>query len=151
MANCYSVRFPSRCDLGQHDTAKANVDNFVAIEASNFNAFQKVSVWQLETVQSGASKIHKFSRLSTGIEIWFGTKRSEVRILSPRFSFQLLPRLDVLALVETRGFLIYKIIYSPLQCLFEVHDLLSTALASTWRWARCSPSSCVQGSCECLS
>src|SRR5215467_13633351 len=59
-------------------------DIFVAVEASDFNAFQHAATTEPQTVQSKASRIRAFQRISTSAGIWCGTRGSEVQILSPR-------------------------------------------------------------------
>jgi hypothetical protein len=64
---------------------RRNVDIFVAIKASNFNAFQQPATTEPQTVQSKASKIHAFPRISTNAEIWFGTREPNFVVVWRKF------------------------------------------------------------------
>jgi len=100
--NCkFAMNSPVTSSYGRTIRRKANVDDFVAVKAPDFNTFQQALSCGVQKVQSKASKIHTFLHLSTNAEIWFGTKRPEVRILSPRFCFQGFPRLSFVPPVET--------------------------------------------------
>ncbi len=61
-----------------------NVVDFVAAKASKFNRIQHGSTSDPQTIQQESLRINKFRQTSTSFGIWFGTRRPEVQILSPR-------------------------------------------------------------------
>jgi hypothetical protein len=72
--------------------ARRSVDEFEVAKASNFNKSQQLSTSGVQQVQYQSVKNNKFQQVSIRIGIWFGTRGSEVQILSPRpihsFQFQ---------------------------------------------------------------
>src|SRR5262249_24243842 len=82
---------------------------FCAEKASDFNKSQQPSTRGLQQVQYQSLKNNKFQQVSTRVAIWFGTRGSEVQILSPR-----------------------PFIFSDLQPSGENQS------RPTWSWARCS-------------
>ena len=60
------------------------VDNFVAAKAPNFNKVQQSSTSEQQRVQQELLRNNKKPETSTRLGIWFGTRGSEVQILSPR-------------------------------------------------------------------
>jgi hypothetical protein len=63
----------------------ATVDKFVAVKASDFNTFQQGTARTPQNIQFKALRIRTFQHVSATAEFWFGTGRSEIQILSPRF------------------------------------------------------------------
>ena len=61
-----------------------DVVDFVAVKAPGINAEPQLSRAWPRRVQSKAVKITRFRQTSISREIWFGTRGSEVQILSPR-------------------------------------------------------------------
>jgi hypothetical protein len=74
------------------------VDDFVTAKASEFNKIQQGSISRPQTIQRETLRIHKILQSSTRFGIWFGTRRPEVQILSPRpfplFLFLFLPPMN---------------------------------------------------------
>ena len=64
--------------------AFGDVVDFVAVAPPTFTAFHKKSTSGLQLAQQQSLRITAFQQTSPGIEIWFGTRGSEVQILSPR-------------------------------------------------------------------
>jgi hypothetical protein len=62
----------------------ANVDDFVAVQALDFNKGQQTSMSWLQQAQQQSLGINRIQQISMSSEIWFGTRGSEVQILSPR-------------------------------------------------------------------
>jgi hypothetical protein len=62
----------------------ASIDDFVDERALWFNLFQQARNDSPQILQSKAPGIHPLPRVSTSTGIWFGTKRPELGILSPR-------------------------------------------------------------------
>src|ERR1700681_2224056 len=60
------------------------VDNFVAAKAPNFNKVLQSSTSEQQRVQQELLRNNKKPETSTRLGIWFGTRGSEVQILSPR-------------------------------------------------------------------
>ena len=60
------------------------VDDFVAAKALEFNRIQHTSILRLQQAQQQSLRIHRILQISIGFGIWFGTRGSEVQILSPR-------------------------------------------------------------------
>src|SRR5216684_8633368 len=74
-----------------------NCRRFCAVKASGFNKFQQVSMNSSQQVQYQPLTNSKFQWSSTRVGIWFGTRGSEVQILSPRpFIFSQIRASDVL-------------------------------------------------------
>ena len=65
------------------------VVNFVAAKAPNFNKVQQSSTSGPQTIQQQSLRINKIPQTSTRLGIWFGTRRPEVQILSPRPFFSI--------------------------------------------------------------
>ena len=63
---------------------RPTVDDFVAVKALDFNRIQQHSTSSLQQVQQQSITNHESQSISTGPGIWFGTRGSEVQILSPR-------------------------------------------------------------------
>ena len=61
-----------------------SVDNFVTAKASDFNKIQQSSSSRQQTFQQESLRIHKIPQGSISLCTWFGTRRPEVQILSPR-------------------------------------------------------------------
>src|ERR1044071_3657516 len=61
----------------------------VTLKASNFNKAQQLSTNGMQQVQYQSVRNIKFQRISIGFGIWFGTRGSEVQILSPRPIFSI--------------------------------------------------------------
>src|SRR6266849_6897249 len=61
-----------------------NCRRFCAVKASGFNKSQQLSTSGSQQVQHQSVTNSKFQHISTSIGIWFGTRGSEVQILSPR-------------------------------------------------------------------
>jgi hypothetical protein len=64
--------------------ADFGVVDFVAVAPLQFTAVHHVSTRGFQTAQNKSLGITEFQQISTSIEIWFGTRGSEVQILSPR-------------------------------------------------------------------
>ena len=64
--------------------AQVAVDDFVTVRASMFNANQQLSTRSVQQVQHQSVRNYRFQQISLTCEIWFGTRGSEVQILSPR-------------------------------------------------------------------
>src|SRR5690242_15140208 len=60
------------------------VDDFVAVKASKSHKVQRTSTSGPQQVQYQSVKNYKIPQRSIGNRIWFGTRGSEVQILSPR-------------------------------------------------------------------
>jgi len=60
------------------------VGKIVAAKASDFNKEQQTSTSGKQQVQYQSLRNNKFQQVSIGFGIWFGTRGSEVQILSPR-------------------------------------------------------------------
>jgi hypothetical protein len=60
------------------------VDDFVSVKASDFNKLQQLSASGPQQVQYQSFKNIDFQQTSIRVGIWFGTRGSEVQILSPR-------------------------------------------------------------------
>jgi hypothetical protein len=74
---------------------KLSVGKNVTVKASNFNKAQQLSTNDLQQVQYQSLKNRKFQQSSISSGIWFGTRGSEVQILSPRpFIFRDLRHLE---------------------------------------------------------
>ena len=65
-------------------TSDPTVDDFVAVKASKSHKVQRTSTSGLQQVQYQSVKNYKIPQRSIGDRIWFGTRGSEVQILSPR-------------------------------------------------------------------
>ena len=73
------------------------VDDFVAVKASKSHKVQRTSTSGPQQVQYQSVKNYKIPQRSIGDRIWFGTRGSEVQILSPRpFIFKLLHAFRIL-------------------------------------------------------
>jgi hypothetical protein len=62
----------------------ADCRRFCAEKASDFNKSQQLSTSGVQQVQYQSVKNNKLQQNSIGFGIWFGTRGSEVQILSPR-------------------------------------------------------------------
>ena len=62
----------------------ASVDDFVAVKAHDFNKVQQASISRPQQIQQQPLAINKIQQVSISFGIWFGTRGSEVQILSPR-------------------------------------------------------------------
>jgi hypothetical protein len=60
------------------------VDDFVAVKALSFNKVQQSSTRRPQTVQQQSLRNNKNPQISIRLGTWFGTRGSEVQILSPR-------------------------------------------------------------------
>ena len=60
------------------------VDDFAAVKAHDFNRIQQLSTSSPQQVQQQAVGGHRFRQVSISAGTWFGTRGSEVQILSPR-------------------------------------------------------------------
>jgi hypothetical protein len=60
------------------------VGNFATVKASNFNKLQQLLTARPQAVQYQPVTIFKIQSISIILGIWFGTRGSEVQILSPR-------------------------------------------------------------------
>src|ERR1700687_462375 len=60
------------------------VDDFVAVKAPKPNRNQQISNSSVQQVQQQSLGINKIQQISISSGIWFGTRGSEVQILSPR-------------------------------------------------------------------
>ena len=60
------------------------VDDFVAVKAHDFNKAQQTSISRQQQVPQQSLGINKIQQISISSGIWFGTRGSEVQILSPR-------------------------------------------------------------------
>ncbi len=65
------------------------VDDFVAVKASKSHKVQRTSTSGPQQVQYQSVKNYKIPQRSIGDRIWFGTRGSEVQILSPRPIFSI--------------------------------------------------------------
>jgi hypothetical protein len=61
-----------------------NVDDFVADKALDFNQDQLISTDRPQQIQQQSLRSHRILQVSISSGIWFGTRGSEVQILSPR-------------------------------------------------------------------
>jgi len=61
-----------------------NVDDFVAVRAPGFNRIQQTSTRGPQQVQQQSLADSRILQISISTRIWFGTRGSEVQILSPR-------------------------------------------------------------------
>jgi hypothetical protein len=61
-----------------------SVDDFVTAKAPNFNKIQQGSTSEPQTIQQESLRNNKIPQTSTSLVTWFGTRRPEVQILSPR-------------------------------------------------------------------
>jgi hypothetical protein len=73
------------------------VDDFVAAKAPDSHRIQQFSTSSTQTVQHEPVTNNKFQQISITLRIWFGTRGSEVQILSPgpivsKFSYLRGPR-----------------------------------------------------------
>jgi len=64
--------------------ASKTVDDFVAVKAHDFNRVQSLSITRPQQVQQQSLGSHRILQVSITHGIWFGTRGSEVQILSPR-------------------------------------------------------------------
>jgi hypothetical protein len=64
-----------------------NVDDFVALKAPKFNSNQQTSTSSPQQVQHQSVTNNRIQQISISLGIWFGTRGSEVQILSPRPKF----------------------------------------------------------------
>ena len=84
---------------------RLSVDDFVAVKAHDFNKAQQTSISRLQQVQQQSLRINKIQQISISSGIWFGTRGSEVQILSPRPFFSIrYPAILVFRLQRCRRF-----------------------------------------------
>src|ERR1035441_7750963 len=67
----------------------ATVGNFVTAKAPENHKIQQLSTSGMQQVQYQSLRINRFQQLSPSDGIWFGTRGSEVQILSPRPIFSI--------------------------------------------------------------
>jgi hypothetical protein len=79
--------------IGVHPGAAWPVDDFVAVKAHDFNRDQQNSTSRPQQVQHQSLGINRILQISIRSGIWFGTRGSEVQILSPR-PFTSIPSLN---------------------------------------------------------
>jgi hypothetical protein len=76
----------------QADTSlkvRHGVGKIEAAKASNFNKEQEISTGCSQKIQYQSVRNNKFQQVSIPLGIWFGTRGSEVQILSPRPIFSI--------------------------------------------------------------
>jgi hypothetical protein len=61
-----------------------SVDDFATAKAPNFHKVQSTSTNSPQTFQQESLRINNFPQVSIRLGFWFGTRRPEVQILSPR-------------------------------------------------------------------
>src|SRR5690242_9624170 len=65
----------------------ASVDDFASVKAHDSNGVQQFSISSPQQVQQQSLGSRRFLQVSIMVGIWFGTRGSEVQILSPRPMF----------------------------------------------------------------
>src|SRR5580658_6189193 len=70
--------------LRKSDNSEADVVEIVAVKAFWNDSEPQLSVTWPQRIQSKTVNFARFQRTSTSRKIWFGTRGSEVQILSPR-------------------------------------------------------------------
>jgi hypothetical protein len=80
--NFISLSFGNNSRMSQSDQIHGG--NFETAKASNFNKLQQLSTSGLQAVQHQTVTILEIPQVSISPGIWFGTRGSEVQILSPR-------------------------------------------------------------------